>query len=155
MSDCCNLGTQAATSGAALHAFDDTFGTDIGRKICDRYFIDGGKPPSARFKSAPLQTARSQSGETTFPVAGRQGYDPLHLGLREDSIELLIATGFAEVWLAKEGHRGNIFINFLHKIELPLIYALYGAMLAGVDGVAVGAGNPEGLAGDLFAIGQS
>ena len=44
-----------------------------------------------------------------------------------------------------EGHPGNIFINFLHKIELPLICTLYGAMLAGVDGVAVGAGNPEGL----------
>ena len=58
---------------------------------------------------------------------------------------MLIAAGFAEVWLAKEGHRGNIFINFLHKIELPLIYTLYGAMLAGVDGVVVGAGNPEGL----------
>ena len=67
------------------------------------------------------------------------------LKLDDDIIELLIATGFAEVWLAKEGHNGNIFINFLNKIELPLIYVLYGAMLAGVDGVIVGAGNPEGL----------
>ena len=58
---------------------------------------------------------------------------------------MLIATGFAEVWLAKEGHEGKVFINFLHKIELPLIYALYGAMLAGVDGVIVGAGNPGTL----------
>lgn len=60
-------------------------------------------------------------------------------------VELLIATGFAEVWLAKEGHGGNIFINFLYKIELPLVYTMYGAMLAGVDGIIVGAGNPDGL----------
>jgi NAD(P)H-dependent flavin oxidoreductase YrpB (nitropropane dioxygenase family) len=67
------------------------------------------------------------------------------LTLDEDTIELIIASSFAEVWLAKEGHTGNIFINFLHKVELPLIYAMYGAMLAGVDAVVVGAGNPEGL----------
>jgi NAD(P)H-dependent flavin oxidoreductase YrpB (nitropropane dioxygenase family) len=67
------------------------------------------------------------------------------LALDADVIELLIATGFAEVWLAKEGHTGTIFINFLNKIELPLIFAMYGAMLAGVDGVIVGAGNPDGL----------
>jgi NAD(P)H-dependent flavin oxidoreductase YrpB (nitropropane dioxygenase family) len=67
------------------------------------------------------------------------------LKLDDDIIELLIATGFVEVWLAKEGHTGKIFINFLNKIELPLIYVMYGAMLAGVDGVIVGAGNPDGL----------
>jgi NAD(P)H-dependent flavin oxidoreductase YrpB (nitropropane dioxygenase family) len=67
------------------------------------------------------------------------------LTLDEEIIELLIATAFAEVWLAKEGHAGRIFINFLNKIELPLVYAMYGAMLAGVDGVIVGAGNPDGL----------
>ena len=65
--------------------------------------------------------------------------------LDDDLIELIIATSFAEVWLAKEGHAGRIMINFLHKVELPLIFGIYGAMLAGVDGIIVGAGNPEGL----------
>ena len=63
------------------------------------------------------------------------------------SVELLIATGFAEVWLAKEGHSGNIFINFLNKIEVPLMYTMYGAMLAGVDGVDRGRGQPRWPAG--------
>ncbi len=58
---------------------------------------------------------------------------------------MLIATGFSEVWLARQGHSGNIFINFLKKVELPLVYTMYGAMLAGVAGVIVGAGSPEGL----------
>ena len=65
--------------------------------------------------------------------------------MEPDTIELLIAAGFAEVWLARQGHAGKVFINFLHKVELPLIYTMYGAMLAGVDGVIVGAGNPDGL----------
>lgn len=60
-------------------------------------------------------------------------------------MELLIATGFAGVWLAKEGHSGKVFMNFLKKVEIPLVFTMYGAMLAGVDGFIVGAGNPDGL----------
>lgn len=59
--------------------------------------------------------------------------------------ELLIASGFVEVYLAKEGHRGLVGINFLHKIQPPLLATLWGAMLAGVDVVIVGAGIPVQL----------
>ncbi len=145
------LGDPGGHAQRALAALDDKFGTEIGHKIRDRYFVEGGKTPTAHFKGAPTQAARSPSGETTFRAPdGHAG--PLRLGLMDDAAELLIATAFAEVWLAKEGHRGNIFINFLNKIELPLIYAMYGAMLAGVDGVAVGAGNPEGLAANCSQL---
>jgi NAD(P)H-dependent flavin oxidoreductase YrpB (nitropropane dioxygenase family) len=91
-----------------------------------------------------MHLVRTVDGRHTFPVPnGEAVVTPLKLD--DELIELLIATGFAEVWLAKEGHSGKIFINFLNKIEPPLIYVLYGAMLAGVDGVIVGAGNPDGL----------
>ena len=138
------LGDPGGHTRRALAAFDAQFQTTIGRKICDRYFIDGGKAPTARFKYAPMQIVRAQNGSNIIPLPVQQGV-PVALTLDQDVIELLIATGFAEVWLAKEGHGGNIFINFLNKIELPLIYTMYGAMLAGVDGVIVGAGNPDGL----------
>lgn len=138
------LGDPGGHARRALQALDETFGVTIGRRICDRYFIEGGKAPDARFRSAPMQLVRAEDGRRTFPMpTGAPVVTPLKLD--DDIIELLIATGFAEVWLAKEGHAGKIFINFLNKIELPLIYVLYGAMLAGVDGVIVGAGNPEGL----------
>jgi len=138
------LGDPGGHARRALHALDETFGVSIGRSLCDHYFIEGGKAPDARFRSAPMHMVRTHDGRHTFPVPiGAAAMVPLKLD--EDIIELLIATGFAEVWLAKEGHTGKIFINFLNKIELPLIYVLYGAMLAGVDGVIVGAGNPEGL----------
>lgn len=138
------LGDPGGHARRALQAFDKTFGVSIGSKICDRFFVEGGKVPNDRFRSAPMHIVRTQDGRKTFPVpTGKTA--PVRLTLDDDIIELLIATGFAEVWLAKQGHPGKIFINFLNKVELPLIYVLYGAMLAGVDGIVVGAGNPDGL----------
>jgi nitronate monooxygenase len=138
------LGDPGGHIRRALEAFDTRFGVAIGRRICERYYIPGGKAPTARFKPAPLQVVHTQDGTNHVPPPG-QTSDPVNLTLEAEIAELLIATGFAEVWLAKEGHSGRIFINFLKKVELPLVYTLYGAMLAGVDGVLVGAGNPEGL----------
>jgi NAD(P)H-dependent flavin oxidoreductase YrpB (nitropropane dioxygenase family) len=138
------LGDPGGHARRALAAFDARFGTGIGRKICERYFIEGGKAPTARFKNSPRHVVRAPDGSMDLPPAIQQEA-PVALTLDEEIVELLIATGFAEVWLAKEGHTGNVFINFLNKLELPLVYAMYGAMLAGVDGVLVGAGNPEGL----------
>jgi NAD(P)H-dependent flavin oxidoreductase YrpB (nitropropane dioxygenase family) len=139
------LGDPGGHVRRALDAFDHKFGIDIGRRIRDKFFIAGGKNPSDHFKGAPMQTLRSSSGLPTFHLSPGDSA-PKQFELDVESVELLIASGFAEVWLAKEGHNGNIFINFLNKIELPLIYSMYGAMLAGVDGIVVGAGNPEGLA---------
>ena len=60
------LGDTGGHARRALNAFDAKFGTDVGRKICDRYFIEGGKAPDARFRSAPMQVVRSEDGKTTF-----------------------------------------------------------------------------------------
>ncbi len=139
------LGDPGGHARRAFHALDEEFDVSIGHKIIDRYFIEGGKPPNARFKSTPMHFLRSQRGDSSFPVTSPEE-TPEPLLLDEEVIELLIATGFVEVWLARQGHSGHVFINFLNKIEIPLVFTLYGAMLAGVDGVLVGAGNPEGLA---------
>ncbi len=55
---------------------------------------------------------------------------------------LLVIANFVEVYLAKEGHDGVVGINYLHKIQFPTLPSLYGAMLAGVDVVLMGAGIP-------------
>jgi nitronate monooxygenase len=138
------LGDPGGHIQRALAAFDARFGINIGQKIVERYFIQGGKKPAERFKNAPRQIVRAIDGSNSVPLP-IQPVQPAPLSIGEDIIELLIATGFAEVWLAKEGHKGNIFINFLKKVELPLVFTLFGAMLAGVNGVIVGAGNPDGL----------
>ena len=62
----------------------------------------------------------------------------------------LVAIGaFVEVFLAKEGHDGLVGINFLEKIQLANLAGLYGAMLAGVDYVLIGAGIPREVPGVL------
>lgn len=66
-----------------------------------------------------------------------------------DLLELTVTSAFAEVFLAKEGHKGVVGINLLEKILLPNLPSLYGAMLAGVDYVLMGAGIPLEIPGAL------
>jgi len=63
--------------------------------------------------------------------------------------ELTVLAAFAEVALAKQGHRNPVGINLLEKIQLPTLATLYGAMLAGVDVVIMGAGIPYQVPGVL------
>ncbi|WP_424211703.1 nitronate monooxygenase [Streptomyces sp. BI20] len=55
---------------------------------------------------------------------------------------LTVLANFVEVWLAKEGHDGPVGVNYLEKIQLATAPAMFGAILAGVDYVLVGAGVP-------------
>lgn len=57
-------------------------------------------------------------------------------------VDLTVAGAFVEVWLAKQGHQGLVGINLLEKLQLPTLPTLYGALLAGVDHVFMGAGIP-------------
>ena len=59
--------------------------------------------------------------------------------------ELTVLANFVEVWLAKEGHDGPVGINYLEKIQMATPAGAYGAMLAGVDAVLMGAGIPRQL----------
>lgn len=138
------LGDPGGHIRSALGAFDARFQVDIGAKIIHRYLVAGGKPPGERFRYGPRPNLNTLDDSQKIPLP-EDSPQPVPLLVDQDLVELLIATAFAEVWLAKRGHHGRVLINFLHKVQLPLVYALYGAMLAGVDGIVVGAGNPEGL----------
>lgn len=105
-------------------------------KLWDKYYIEGGKAADKPYQATP-------SGRLAR-VAGISGPDSFWEQTRELQV-LTIAANFAEVWLAKEGHQGKVGINFLRKVERPLVYALYGAMIAGASYVVVGAGNPSEL----------
>jgi NAD(P)H-dependent flavin oxidoreductase YrpB (nitropropane dioxygenase family) len=81
---------------------------------------------------------------------GRKGEPYLALpmlGLKRPKFgnELAVAGNFVEVWLAKHGHDGLVGINFLEKIQLATPAAAYGAMLAGIDYVLMGAGIPRDI----------
>lgn len=102
-------------------------------------------------------------GETVlrehFRPGGRAGapYKPLPLHQIKvcRSRQLLTAlANFVEVHLAKEGHDGRIGINLLTKIQIPTLASLYGAMLAGVDYVLMGAGIPREIPGALDRLAE-
>jgi NAD(P)H-dependent flavin oxidoreductase YrpB (nitropropane dioxygenase family) len=95
----------------------------VAERILAAYFVAGGKASHKAFRPTPRFTVS--------PARALQ--------------ELTVAGSFVEVFLAKEGHGGPVGINFLRKIELPLPFACYGALLAGVDHVLVGAGSPAEL----------
>ncbi|HSG48124.1 MAG TPA: nitronate monooxygenase [Longimicrobiales bacterium] len=66
--------------------------------------------------------------------------------------QLTVLANFVEVELAKEGHDGQVGLNLLTKIQLPNLGSLYGAMLAGVDFVLMGAGIPREIPGVLDGL---
>jgi NAD(P)H-dependent flavin oxidoreductase YrpB (nitropropane dioxygenase family) len=103
---------------------------DIAEEALTRFFVDGGRAPGTPYKRLPLAT-----------VAGNR----FHKGL-------LALAGYAEVFLAKEGHDGLVGVNLLTKIQLPNPATLYGAMLAGVNYVLMGAGIPREIPGMLDSL---
>jgi nitronate monooxygenase len=94
---------------------------EIAARILDRYFIPGGKAPEASFKAQPMIS-----------------HEP-----SRSTRELGIVSSFVAIHLAKEGHSGCVGLNLLEKIQTPTLIALYGAMLAGVNVVLMGAGIPR------------
>lgn len=108
----------------ACESFPDA---ELVARVWKRFYCQGGKPESEPYKSVPM------------------------LGLRPTSasLELLVLANFAEVFLAKEGHEGLVGINYLEKVQLPHLASIYGAMLAGVDYLLMGAGIPKYIPGIL------
>lgn len=95
----------------------------IADRILATYFVPGGIGPDTAYRPVLRHTTSSARALQ----------------------ELTVAANFVEVFLAKEGHTGPVGINYLHKIDLPLPASCYGALLAGVDYVCVGAGNPADI----------
>lgn len=99
----------------------------VAQRIIDKYFIEGGKGEGASFKPKPMPSEKPSKHLT----------------------ELLVASNFVEVFLAKEGHDGVVGINYLEKIQVPNLPSIFGAMLAGVSYVLMGAGIPKAIPGIL------
>jgi nitronate monooxygenase len=100
---------------------------EMAERILRGYFIPGGK-----FAAAPYRTTLTHSWN-----------EPREL------TELCIVSNFVEVFLAREGHTNPVGINYLEKIQIPLLPSLYGAMLANVGYVLMGAGIPLHVPGVL------
>ena len=105
---------------------------DTIKEITDRFYIEGGRPEGKPYLDVPKLSIKGN----LF------------------SNRLLAVASFVEVWLAKEGHNGLIGMNILEKIQLAIPAQLYGAMLADVDYILIGAGIPAQVPQLLNEISQ-
>lgn len=103
---------------------------EMARRIWQEYFVPGGKPQGAPYPAVTMHQKRT----------------PRKL------VELCMISNFVEVFLAKEGHKNPVGINFLEKVQMPHLPSIYGAMLAGVGYVLMGAGIPLHIPGVLNAF---
>jgi NAD(P)H-dependent flavin oxidoreductase YrpB (nitropropane dioxygenase family) len=101
-----------------------------GESAIHRYFLPSGRLCGAPYKVLPMQ-------KQVVSLARQQ---------------LIMLASFVEVWLAKHGHDRPVGINLLTKVQMPNLATLYGAMLAGVDYVLMGAGIPREIPGALDAF---
>lgn len=129
--------------------------------VLARRLQDGDPGGHARraLAALPLPDVRDRVLARWLRPEGRAGgqYAPVpRLGLRPTAlgIDLAVAGAFVEVWLAKEGHDGLVGMNLLEKIQMATPAAAYGAILAGVDAVLMGAGIPRDLPALLTALAQ-
>jgi len=102
----------------------------MAQRVLDALFIPGGKSKETPYRTLPLHTLEG----------------------RREPQELSIVGNFVEVFLAREGHSNPVGINYLEKIHLPHLPAIYGALLAGVAVVIMGAGIPLAIPGVLRAL---
>jgi len=93
---------------------------EMAERVWTAYFIPGGKKDYESYKKLPMH-------DLTGP---------------RELQDLCIVANFVEVFLARDGHGHPAGINYLEKIQLPLLPSIYGAMLAGVDYILMGAGIP-------------
>ncbi len=119
-----DVGGHMARAGAAFPA------QTLVRRVWDRYYVPGGIAPGTPFKSNPAPT--------------------IHFG--QSLLELTVLAAFIEVFLAKEGHGGPVGINLLEKVQTTTLPSLFGAMLADVNYVLMGAGIPRFIPGALDAL---
>lgn len=134
-------------------------GTGIAMMMTGR-LMDGDKQGDVRRALAhfPYPNIAERIVERFYQPEGRaprQPYKRLSMWTLNPPRELQILTvvaNFVEVWLAKEGHQNPVGINLLEKVQLPNLASLYGAMLAGVSYVIMGAGVPLQVGGILDAL---
>lgn len=113
--------------GHMRRAFDHFPFPAMAERIWNWLYIPGGKRPEDPYKTLKLIVKD---------------------GPREIR-ELCVIANFVEVWLAREGHNNPVGINYMEKVALPHLPSAYGAMLAGVSYVLMGAGIPLRIPGML------
>ena len=100
------------------------------KHILNKYYVPEPKTPQPPYKRPPMWTLKPS----------------------KSLYELTVISNFVEVFLAKEGHQNAVGLNLLEKVQMPTMASLYGAMLAEIDFVIMGAGIPVQIPGILARL---
>jgi NAD(P)H-dependent flavin oxidoreductase YrpB (nitropropane dioxygenase family) len=142
------LGQLGIVSGVAIDSV-------LARRLQDG---DQGGHMRRAMEHFPIPRVASEALARHFHPGGRapgEPYTPLPMYQQAVSLardQFSVLSSFVEVTLAKEGHSGPVGINLLTKIQMGNLPFLYGALLAGVDYVVMGAGIPREIPGALDAL---
>jgi nitronate monooxygenase len=119
---------QAGDPGGHMRRALDHFPVPhLAEQVWETYYVPGGKLPHEPFLKMVMP------GAAPTP----------------EWLVLCVVANFVEVFLAREGHTNPVGINYLEKIQAPHLPSIYGAMLAGVSFVIMGAGIPLKIPGVL------
>ncbi|MDZ7619405.1 MAG: nitronate monooxygenase, partial [Patescibacteria group bacterium] len=104
----------------------------VADRVMSRYYIAGGKAPDEPFRPHPI---------------------PREL-MTHEGIELCTVANFVEIYLAKEDHDGLVGVNYMERLQLATLPSLFGALLAHVDYVLMGAGIPRTVPGAIDRLSE-
>ncbi len=104
----------------------------MAKRIQERFFVPGGIPEGTPYSPVPMHN--------------------LEGGI--EAQELCIVGNYVEIFLAREGHNQPVGVNYLEKIQIPHLPSIYGALLAGVSVIIMGAGIPLTVPGIIDALTQ-
>ncbi|MFC1467737.1 nitronate monooxygenase [Verrucomicrobiota bacterium] len=102
----------------------------MAQRVLSAFFVPGGVSEGAPYRKLPMSNLDGDGAPQ----------------------ELCIVGNFVEVFLAREGHSSPVGINYLEKIQLSHLPAMYGALLAGASVVLMGAGIPLAVPGILSTL---
>lgn len=102
-------------------AMEDYPDPEIVEEVIDTYYVEGGIDQDESYKLLPMHR-----------------FDPTIRSQR-----VLALAAYSEVKLAQQGHDGIIGINLLAELKRFTLPVMYGAMLAEVDHILMGAGIPR------------
>lgn len=134
----------AATVSAASRPGRETLGTISGTavdRVMARMLQMGGTNADKIIQAL---------SDFPFPIVAEKVIKKYHLKPGEgipvfsmnpsrELVNLVVCANYAFVKMAQKGHNKPVSINYLEKIQMPHLASIYGAMLAGVDYVTMGA----------------
>ncbi len=105
---------------------------EMAERIWKKYYVAGGRAANASYQAVPKHLKDAP----------------------QDQLELCVVSNFVEIILAREGHNNPVGMNYLEKLQLPHLASIFGAMLAGVGYILMGAGVPLKIPGVLDRFSQ-